>query len=400
MFNYLILTCLQVQRYKLTIPTQHWISFLPPEASEAYVLERSPVSKDRLALDAQETWSRARVLAPRVSKDCRLYLKRALADLTGLPCRIGLTGRCHLKPPFSRKKRAPLFVTNGFCGRKDHKCLRFKFTVQDFDPKLPNVDVDVEVRGTLLTGPEGDERHSRRPVDDATEIDSQLEAQTGTKRAVAALVAASGEGDGDEAGGPAKRPRLARRPLVKKVGAAASSDAYAQAVQALQTESWPIELEGQAEMGVSSDGGNMIQILDEEGHETALGEDAARELVQLANEALSLAGGNPDGTPGSQLTATKIVQSGKSACPFFLESAECLLPAPIFSLPTTDASLILFSLFAGDQVFIFVADPHDPESGEAPTIEAVEVSSEGKFVSCLHVLRTLHLRAAAAVPMI
>lgn len=334
----------QVQRLKLTVPTRDWITFLPAEAAEAYVLERSHLPKDRLALEGQEAWAKGlRHFVPRVTKECRLYLKRALAERTGLPCRIGLTGRCHLKPPFSRKKRAPLFVTNGFCGRKDLKCLRFRFTVQDFDPQTPFVTVDVEIRGRLLTGPEGEERHARRPSDDPLSFSGPAR---GTKRAASAASA-----------GPEARGKKQRRNSKKGAGdtdADADVANAASAYDALQAENWPEEFDLNSAEVILDDGKvggefaaadqavNTIQVMsDVNGAESALGEDAARELVQLANEALSLAGAGTaaDGSAQAQLTATKIVQSG-------------------------------------DQVFIFVSDPNEPHSDDGATIEAVEVNCD------------------------
>lgn len=345
----------EVQRFRLAVPMREWISFLPAEAAEAYVLERSRVSKDRLAIETQDAWSRgSRLFVPRVTKECRQYLKRALAEHTGLPCRIGLTGRCHLKPPFSRKKRAPLFVTNGFCGRKDHKCLRFKFTVQDFDPQEPEVLVDVEVRGQLLTGPDGEDRHSRRPAD-------ELEPESVGAGGVAGAGAAKRGAAVVDSDTQAKRRK--GRPSAKRASTA-SADVYAEAVQALEAETWPTDFDlqsaevvlddgqGQGQGGDQSQTGekgptqadfvadeaavNTIQVMSDAPGDTALGEDAARELVQLANEALSLAG---DGTQNTQFKATKIVQSG-------------------------------------DQVFIFVSDPDELQNGAPPTIEAVEVTHE------------------------
>lgn len=322
-----------MERYQLTIPTEDWISFLPQEAAEAYVLERSHVSKDRLGPAVQEVWAR-RQLVPRVTKECRQHLKDALAAKTGLPCRIGLTGRCHLKPPFSRKKRAPLFVTNGFCGRKDGKCLSFKFTVQDFDPAQPLVLVDVEVGGTLLTGAEGEERHSKRAADEAPafrlkriaveeveafDLEPQPKRPRGVKRS-------QGQGQGQAA---------ARR-------SAAARAAHA-AVQAMQADSWPSEFElqtaevvlddahaaakdgGTAAAGMAAGGPhagvqfvegtasvssgavlNAMEML--AAAEPVFGEDATRELVELANQALGEASAGPG---GPKYTATKIVQNGE-----------------------------------------------------------------------------------------
>lgn len=307
--HYTDMTCLsacQVERYQLHIPTQDWITFLPPDTAQAYVLERSHVSKDRLGAAVEDAWSR-RQLAPRVTKECRQHLKAALAAKTGLPCRIGLTGRCHLKPPFSRKKRAPLFVTNGYCGRKDGKCLGFKFKVQDFDPEQPVVVVDVEVRGTLLTGAEGAERHGKRSPDDPGALK--------LKRI------AIEEVDAFELEPQTKRPRTSRKSLATRRSAAAR--AAHEAVQALRSDSWASELELQTAEVVldealpvdksaapSADGAvvNAVELL--AAAEPVLGADATRELMEMASQALDEA--NAGCGPGPKYTATKIVQSGES----------------------------------------------------------------------------------------
>lgn len=62
--------------------------------------------------------------------------------------------------PFCFQVGPPLWRVRACCRQDDGHCLKFNLKVQDFHPSKPQVEIIVEAHGTLLEGPEGDERHT------------------------------------------------------------------------------------------------------------------------------------------------------------------------------------------------------------------------------------------------
>ena len=51
------------------------------------------------------------------------------------------------------------------CRQDDGLCLKFSLKVQDFHPSKPHVEVFITAEGSLLTGPEGEARHTFTAAD-------------------------------------------------------------------------------------------------------------------------------------------------------------------------------------------------------------------------------------------